>query len=96
MPETFACGIWNSGIFFRRIQNPRPLEFNDWNPKSITWNPESPVLTPESKTVSFCILFDWFNSTEFCSDWKLQRSGLERRTGLFQAFLTEIRPYLCG
>ena len=63
------------------------------NPLPGIRNPQCGLQNPRLSCSVF--LFDWFNSTEFCSDWKLQRSGLERRTGLFQASLIEW-PYLWG
>ena len=53
--------LGESGIreFFLWNRKSLALEFNNWNPKSISCNPESPVWTPESKSVfscAFCLI----------------------------------------
>ena len=53
------------------------------------WSPQRGLQNPRLSCPVF--LFYWFNSTYFCSVWKLQNSGLECRTGLFQDSLIEWR-----
>ena len=76
-----------SGIqeFFSWNPESLALEFNDWNPKSMTWNPESSGWTPDSKTVLSCF-FVWllqFNSVL----QRLEIASFRART-LDRAFLS--------
>ena len=70
--------------FFSWNRKSLALDFNNWNPKSITWISESPVWTPESKSVSSCV---------FCLISSIQQSYAAFGNNIFKLINNSLRKY---